>query len=198
MGVRMKVNDCDICGGRGTVRFPVRQKMNIGVDLGEGKTSPLSESLPIREYPCPECGYKIPQDKILIVQAEELIDAEYIKRDGQKFVNYIKEALVRRLATEIFEQNQINFTLLPPTDDLYCRKLAPMRAKLGIISPRIVATFEQRVNERQQMIAQEVIKEAVQRINNFGSHYEWKEIRKESAIREIYEALQKVLKDTAI
>ena len=189
----MKV-DCEICGGSGKIRLPVKPR--VGMTL-----SPEDASLSIREYACPECGYKVPQEKILIVQAQGMIEAKYVKRDGQKFMDYVKQNLAHQIGAFLFKENQIRFEKLETQDD-YGRERYPLRATLGVVSPRVVATFEDRVKEKQLAVANAVMEEAAKRIRGWGKDFEKASpnadsapIRKGDAIRFMYEVLYRFMKE---
>lgn len=185
-------SDCEICGGSGIIRLPVRGKLFASVDN-------VPKTLPIREYSCPECGYKIPQDRIMVVEAQEIIlDEEAVKFPD--YLAHVKGSITHRMAEHLFKENQISFRDVPISKDEYPRYLKSrcIRGTLGVISPRMVATFEERVRERQALVANAVVAEAVEQIRNWGASYRWSEIEKHIAIRFLFEALHKIEKSPAI
>lgn len=179
----MAINkDCDVCGGLGTIRLPVRQRLSKP-DIA------VSPSVPIREYTCPECGYKIPQDRIKIFYAQDVIVKE-VKEDD--YLNHMKNSLALRIGDEIYRDNQIIFNKQPINDPYLSRYQYCLNAKVGIISPRLVVTFEERVKERQREVAVAIVQEVTNLINNWGSYYNNRQdIMKDHAINCMHEALRK-------
>lgn len=181
----MKVNDCDICGGAGKIRLPVRQRLSVTASKNDTPTS-----MPIREYACPECGPQIPQENIMICQAEEWVDGD-IKED--EYIDHCKQSIAHRIAQGLYTNSMISFAKNTKAKQEYSwRNDYCLRGKLGVISPRLVATFEERVKEHQSMIAREVIDEAIKQIRNWGSEYKMPDISKDMVVRFMLESLNKV------
>jgi hypothetical protein len=176
------VNDCDICGDSGIIRLPVRGNMKAAPYHGTAPTA-----LSTREFPCPECGY-IPQEKVMIVQAEDIVSEE-IKEDD--YLSYCKEHIAHKMAKFIFQGGFISFSKGQLEG---FRREYSLRGKLGIISPRVVATFEERVKQYQDIKAQKVINKAIKSIRNwesFGksaSEIDFQFIQKTHAIRLLIES----------
>lgn len=183
-------NDCEICGGSGIVRLPVRQRLDV-----YSKLSDKDVSLSIREYSCPECGGTIPQENVMICQVEDLINSEESKIPD--FMEYCQRNMALKLGDFLHKENLITFSKKKAEKEMSWRDMYLIRAKLGVISPRTVATFEQRVNQRQMTIAKAVANEAVKQIRNWNSYYDKGNgaIAKDMAIRQIYESLQKIDKE---
>jgi hypothetical protein len=175
--------NCEICGGSGIVRFPIRKKLNTYPE-DYSTIRPIS----IREYPCPECSEKIPLDKIEIVQVEEHIPLEY--KTNFDLLEYIKHSMAAQIGDFLYKEEMITYT---NRKDLLNRSKS-IRAKLGILSPRQVKTFEEKVRERQIDVATSLVNEVVQSIRNWGSVYDLADISKTQVIRFLYETLDKVKK----
>lgn len=175
-------SDCDICGGRGIIRLPVQERLPACFLEGNPRT------LSIREYACPECSEHIPDEKVLIVQAEEIGDSDYADKEPE-YLDYIKGALIHRIANLLVREDQITFSRIINPPEALPRHSFHLRGKLGIISPRAVATFEQRVRQHQTLVAQEVIKMAAFKIDNLRSHYKVPLIGKAMAIQFMQGAL---------
>jgi hypothetical protein len=178
------MNNCDICGGSRIVRFPVREKLNTYPE-DYSTIKPLS----VREYPCPECSEKIPLEKIEIVQVEEYIPLEY-KVDFD-LLEHIKQGMAAQIGDFLYKEGMITYKT--GKEDLYTRS-KPIRAKLGVLSPRQVKTFEERVNDRQLDVASSLVNEAVSQIRNWGSLFDSEYISKTVAIQFLYNILNKAKK----
>jgi len=180
------IDDCEICGGSGVIRLPVMQRLPP-IPCGDDKM-PLS--LPIREYSCPECGVNIPQEKVLIFQAEDFVSTN-IKDPG--YINSIKNHLAMKVGDALYRQGLMTFKALPED---YMQMSYPLRGKVGIISPRAVATFEERVRERQMDIVAVVVNDATDSIRNWNKIYQGEDgsIPKNIAVRLLYEVLHKAPK----
>ena len=74
-----------------------------------------------------------------------------------------------------------------------------VRATLGVVSPSVVASMEQRIAQNQQAVAQEVAKEAAGLIATWNSRHYGPNgyISKDQAISEVKAALSAVLKRRA-
>lgn len=177
------MKDCDICGGYGKIRLPVREKLSATISYY------VSISTKIREYPCPECGDLIPQENIKIVQAEDFVSGDI--RD-EEYILHCKKAMAHQIGQFLFDDYQITFTKDTRIPENAWRGDYLLRGKLGIVSPRFVAKFEERVREHQELIAKEVVEEATKSIRNWDSLCKNPIIQKEMAIRFLYEALDKL------
>ena len=181
------MKDCEICGGAGKIRLPIREKLSVFMASSES-----APTLKIREYPCPECGNQIPQENIKIIQAEDYVSGD-IREAG--YVLHCKETIAHKIGRFLFNEDQITYT---KEDSVIPEKLwrgdYVLRGKLGIISPRFVAKFEERVKEHQEGIAKTVVEEATKSIRNWDSMRQNPVIQKETAIRFLYEALDKIVK----
>lgn len=184
--------DCGICGGSGIIRLPVRHRSRIG--SYDYKTP---EILPIRQYSCPECGDYIPNEKVLIVQAEDIANGAYVT--DIEYIRSIRNSIALKIGDFLFRENQIGFTetkLDEKEEFNWGRGSYSIKGELGVISPRTVATFQQRVNQRQAYVARIVADEVVKQIRNWNSYYDKGNgpIQKDMAINFIFEVLEKTLK----
>jgi len=183
----MKRNDCDICGGSGFIRLPVRQKISLRLEDNE----PIEPRVNIRQYICPECGDTCPYEKVEIVQAQDFIPCEYLEHgENSDFISYIHQSLAMRIADFIYKEGYITYTIDREED--YYTRAKKITAKCGVLSPRQLKTFEQKVRERQKYIASSLVNDAVKKINNWGSSYGDTTINKSYANRILYELLDKI------
>lgn len=175
--------DCEICGGSGFIRLPVRQKLSV---------SKIQATTPIRQYSCPECGDFIPQEKVSILQCEELADSRYANKD-KNYLDYIYENAAYKFVSLLHKEGLITYKHGQQNTMTW---QFPIVAKLGVISPRTVATFEQRVNQQQALVARIVAEETAKQIRNWNSYYDKGSgpIHKDQAINFLFEVLEKTLK----
>jgi uncharacterized protein YlaI len=180
------MKDCEICGGSGKIRLPVRQRLNATT------SDSIPAMSPIRTYPCPECGEKISQEKIKIIQTEERVDGRINDPD---FLEHCRGSIAHQMVSFLHKERMITFTRHSADDrDYSYREGYLLRGKLGVLSPRVVATFEERVRERQKMVAGQVIDQAIKDIRNWGAFYSSGSINKSTAINILLECLHKEVK----
>jgi hypothetical protein len=179
--------DCAICGGSGKIRLPVRTLVCI-----TSGASNIPLTMPIREYECPECGPPIPQEKIMVIQAEEWVD-ERIK--DEDFWIHVKRSIGHQMGRLLVDEGMVVFEKRrEDTPNFSYREGYFLRGKLGVISPRVVATFEARVAERQKMVAVQVVDQAIKDIRNYGAFYSAPSIQKDIAVNLLLECLHKGVK----
>ncbi len=175
-------HDCDICGGPGKVRLPIRfRALAFSIDE-EPKMVDSS-----REYPCPECADVTRLERVQAAR-EETFAATYIKEPG--FLDHVRRGLAHQLAGHLLEHGYIKFER-GPQDEQNMR--FQMRGTVGVVRPGQLDNLEERIAERQVEVAQEVANEAVKQINNWGSHYGHSEILKRDANRMVGDAIKIVL-----
>jgi hypothetical protein len=179
----MTKHDCEICRGNGLVRLPIyRRLMACTIDAAP---EPVESS---RDYPCPECGDAITIGQVGALREESLV-ASYINEPG--FIDHVREGLAHLLAAQLLKDGYIKFRRGPNDDQ---RMRFQMVAMVGVVHPSKLDTLEQRIAERQDVVAREVADEAAHQIDNWGSHYGRADILKRDAGRMIRDALQIVMK----
>lgn len=176
--------DCDICRGCGVIHLPIYRR----AEFFDVNSSPVAGEIS-RSYPCPECANIIPQDRVAIVHHNSHIDSQI---EGYPDVmRSVKRDMVCGLAVDLLDSGFIRFER-GQTD---YRLRIPMRATVGVMSLKHVATLEQRIVDRQEELACEVISEAAKQIRIWGSHYSGDEgkISKGQAVDSVNAALTQVL-----
>jgi hypothetical protein len=145
---------------------------------------------PYRDYPCPECGDKIPLERVAVVQFRSQVSSEI---DDPGFQEHVRKGTAHHLIAELLDKQFISFEQMAPRegDHMY-----PLIATLGVVSPSTVATLEERISTRQAELAQEVAAEAKREIANWGSYYHGESgpIYKSQAIDAVNDALRIVLR----
>jgi hypothetical protein len=185
---------CDICGGRGKICLPVLTPLSVRYDHAH-EIKAIDESSS-REYPCPECSPRVAEDHVAILAVNGEFHV-YDNNGSQSDINgeverATQKQCARQIAHELLDNGYIAFETGP--FDKY-RMWKPMRATLGVVSKAAVASIEERVAIHRQIIAEQVVEAAEQKINNWGSHFTGSggPISKDMACRFVREALQQVL-----
>lgn len=178
-------NKCEICQGRRRIRLPLYKRLSFR--LPDAAPPPTIEDT-YREYPCPECSETVSQDRVSIVTMVTPFDDRNM---NPGFLEHIKRSSAHALVDELIKGG---FIVLKdgPSDPREFR--TSLIATLGVVSPKTVATLEQRVAKRQSEVAQKVVVEAARRIRQWGSAYSGEDgsIRKSQAIDALRDAMKAV------
>lgn len=175
-------SDCDICDGSGEIRFPVRQRFTL---RSYATVSAVDEFESARTYPCPECSETVKQEQLFVVVEVAEYDAmrpEFKFHAAKHAAKEMIAALLDRgyIALEVGQHDPARGTI-------------PVRAKLGVVSPRDMERLEERVVAHQETIANAVIERAAQKIDHYGSHYGHESVPKSVAKEALGSALRTVL-----
>lgn len=155
---------CKICCGSRRIRLPEMENV-LATRYDKG---PLT--MAIREYPCPECTTNtVSLDHIKILQCEEMADSEYLRLDQDQYLDHVKHALSLKLGNGAYKNGLMKFNVLP--EDIPTRT-SMVRAELAIVSPQVVATLDQRIEERLQGAIQRVKEAAIYAIKTWGLRHE--------------------------
>lgn len=176
---------CGICRGARVVRHAWQSQL---VEAGPSDIASAPKEITIRTYPCPNCAPQDSIDHVAVIDVQSRAVLQYEGCEG--FEDHIYHRLVDEIAHELKKGGYVKFTK-GKKDTRECTR--EWRAKLGVVSPAQVATMEQRVAQRQRVVAERLVVEAEKEINNWGSRYET--ISKERAVIFWREALDRVLKD---
>lgn len=182
--------DCVICRGSGVIRLAIYRRTRIG----DFNTESIADAEPIaeessRSYPCPECSDRLPQERLAVVQYHSLLDSEI---NDPEYVRHAKHVAAHELVAGLLKNGFIRFERGPnDARDLQF----PMMATIGVVSLKTVATLEQRIAERQDELAREVVSEAAKQIRIWRSAYTGDDgtIHKGQAVDSIQAALTRVL-----
>lgn len=182
--------NCEICRGNGRVRLPIFRS----VMAFSASEMPDASEEAYREYPCPECSDAVPIGRINALRDETFASSNYA--DDPKFTDHVKRALAHQLADYLMRYDYIGFER-SPIDTIQMR--FTMRATVGVVSKKVVATIEERTAQHQEALAREVMAEAGRQISNWESHYTGDEgrISKAQAIDSVRDSLRIVLEERA-
>jgi hypothetical protein len=174
--------DCDICGGRGKIRLPVMHKLsmrayNAKIEMHESS----------REYACPECSEAADDNRVMVAGAMEMTRLDLA--DEPQYAEHCKRAMVHRIADLLIRDGFVRF-VDGATDKMMRTK--ELRAYVGVVAVGAAKRIEDRINERQWEMAEKVIQEAADAVQNWGSHYTGRAgpINKSDAVRQIFDALK--------
>lgn len=155
-------HDCDICRGNGTIRLPVYRSLRFSAlppDNG------IIVDAPYRDFPCPECVGTTTDDRVRIFDAVTRIDERYADI-GQVRLS-AKRDLAFSIAEKMIDTGLLSFTERPVRHEL----MIEIRAVVGVVSKRFVASMVERIKGRQFEIATRVVQAARVSICNWASRY---------------------------
>lgn len=174
---------CEICRGSGLVRLPIYR--TAAVTAFDNSAQIIEESA--RNYPCPECADLVPQERLALVQYHSLVDARCTDKE---YIDAANEDAAHRLVGALLKGGFIRFE----HGKKDARGLTfPIQATVGVVSTKHVATMEERIAERQDEFAREVINEAGRGIESWGTSAGEGAIYKSQAIDELNLALRRLL-----
>lgn len=148
--------DCPICGGSQTIRLPVRQRISA-VRPAEYTQSTVEAS--VRTYPCPECATSVPLERVQVIEEVVKIDERYVF-DGNA-MGHAKEMAIRYLGAALVKGGFVTLETGRVDRD---QMSMPVYIRLGVVSKAAVASIEERIAQRQEEIAREVVAEAVENL----------------------------------
>jgi hypothetical protein len=146
----------------------------------------------VRAYPCPECADMVPIERLAVIQTTIEVMARPGEAGDPEYLQYARRQAANMLVRYLLDGNFIKMER-GPVDG--ARLIFPLRATLGVVSTKQVATIEQRIVERQNEVAQALIEEASKDIRHWNSHYsgDGGSIHKATAIEALKHALTVVL-----
>lgn len=178
---------CDICDGSRVVRHRVRQK--ISASFTDAAISPIA--MTAREYPCPACAKEVAPERIdVCASTVEYTDAY----KGDEYERHLHEEAAHRLVGYLLSAGLFTFTKRPAKTEWF-GATSEIIATLGVVSPRYVASLDERISARQDEVASDVVDVACAGIGVWDSHYTGNDgyIRKSQAMSEVRDALKAVL-----
>lgn len=182
----MTRSDCDICGGSGSIRLPVRAKMSARYSDYNSSIEPTQSS---RTYACPECGPSIDQERIALLYTKQDVSAHPSYMNDDRY----HEAMLRDAAHCFVDMLLRDGYIKQERGSVDTDKMVyEIRSTLGVVSPSVVASMEARIAERQGEVAVEVANEAMRLINHWGSHYGTTTLSKVEACRFVQEAVRSI------
>lgn len=177
--------DCEVCVGRGSVRIRLHSKPSV-FDPMEN-ISP--QELTARDYPCPECSASISEERVYILQSIPMTLTDEV---DPKWKEAIRRECAHGLADQFLKRGLITFSEKREKANDYTTNTVII-ATLGAVSPRHVASMEERISERQDEFAKKVVTIACAGISNWNSLFSNNSgtIYKDQAISEVCGALFK-------
>ena len=178
------MNECPVCRGSKRIKLPLYHPVSASFS-GEPDWTVREAS---REYACPECS-GVPESRVNILGcAASIFSPEPIDPNQ---IEAMRHHMAREMAENLVKDGFVRIEVGPVGDDLR----SEVTATLGVVSERVVASMEQRIAERQELVAREVTSAAVAGIRVWGSYYTGDDgsISKSQAIDAVREALKAVL-----
>lgn len=155
----MRPQDCDVCGGRRVITLPVVRRIPLA-PMAKFEASATTVSR--RQFPCPECGPQVSENRVKIMEFGATIAAQALGYFGQggvpaEFVAMAQRDAARTIHEAMLQQGLFSFERGPyDRNDM----TEPHYARIGVVAPAVVASMEERIAERQEELAREVVKEA--------------------------------------
>ena len=178
--------DCEVCCGAGLVRLALHRAVRAAPF--DAAIEPTVEQS-WRDYPCPECADMIPLARVATVEFHSLLDTRI---HDPEFTKHARRRAVQGMLAGIFNKGFVTFEMGKPNTYQMTR---PMIATLGVVSPTKIASIEERVAQRQNLVAQAVLDRAARRIRAWASNQQGPtgSVPKEVAIGDFRDALVEVL-----
>lgn len=177
--------ECEICCGRKTIRLPVYRMVAV-----ESTADDVSLDEASREFPCPKCSPNlVPTERLTTIR--EKIESAAPYASDPRYMEAMRYGMARLMAERMLRGGYITFEQSDP-DELGRFSL---RGRAGVVHPRHVAKFEERVAERQFEVAAALVEENKREIGNWGSYYHGREggsVGKWQAIEWLETAFKKV------
>lgn len=180
------MDECGICRGRRTIRLPFYRP--VVLEDVAGFSLPADVDALSREYPCPECcsGSYVPFTRLGAIK--EKVEGNAVYSSDPRFMESMRRGVVVAMADRMLRDGFVTFEQSAPD----YRGYFTLRGTAGVVHPRHVAKFEERVAERQFEVAAALIEQTESDINIWGSHYRVDEVKKSQAIAWLREAFNKV------
>jgi hypothetical protein len=184
------MRDCPVCCGSRKVRLPWMKPMAPARYRAESVALMAVEKI-YQDYPCPECAPSTNEDRVAILEfgATVAVPPDNDPRREEAIRREAAFHIVDRLLKDGF----ISFREDRTGEDYTLTY--EVRGRLGVVSPAIVASMEERIAERQADVARQVAVQAAEEIRVWGSYYTGDEgpIHKGKAVEAVQKALDKVL-----
>lgn len=175
------MTECPVCRGARFVRLPLYHPATFTeVDSG-----PLGSCEAYREIACPDCTDQVPFNRLGVLKEVKAIEQTGTLEEAQIRGIPTRQA-VHAMVDRIMRDGLMAVEKVPTTRGYQ------LRCTLGVVAPHHVATFEERVAERQFEVANEVAEDAAREIEVWGSYYGQQTIHKSQALQSIAAALRKV------
>lgn len=181
-------SDCDICGGRGKITLPVRLHASA-CRMPSTDTARIRYEESSREYACPECSEVADDNRIMVAHAHQEFPAHYARDPG--FMEHVRRSMAPVLADLMIKDGFVRFA--DGREDVP-NMTRSLHAYVGVVAVGAAKRIEDRINERQFDVADEVIKAASAEIRHWGSAFSGPEgnIGKGHAVETMLNALKAI------
>lgn len=152
----MRPEDCDVCGGRRVITLPVVRRISLAP---MAKFEASATTVSHRNFPCPECGPQVSENRVKIMEFGATIAAQALGYFGQggvpaEFVAMAQRDAARTIHEAMLQQGLFSFERGPyDRNDM----TEPHYARIGVVAPAVVASMEERIAQRQEELAREVV-----------------------------------------
>ena len=180
-----EIAPCPVCSDRRRIRLPLMRVVSV--------VQPSSDMMPTieetsREYDCPECVKKIKTERFEAVKLMSWMDGAMPEEQKVWWRENAVKLMGRMIAEKLLEDGMIEFKKIEP--DVYHDE--GIQGTIYVALPQHWEPIEERIAERQMVVADEVAAESKRLIDNWGSYFGHAEILKQDARREIDEAVRHV------
>lgn len=181
-------NNCPVCGGSRKITVPLRRMAEVQVAAEDAWKLPAAIERTSREYPCPECSQQFVQySRLATVSISREARAEY----REMAAGHIRRNLAAAIGDYMLRHDLIAFSEEDGTE-MHGFSCVRFIAKAGVVAPKKVAEFEDRVRERQFEVADQFAEAYAAEVSNWGSDYGVPNVQKAQALAWIREVLARV------
>jgi len=179
-----EMEKCPVCRGSRRIKLPLYHPVSAAYDSGPIDVDVRPSS---KEFACPECAPQVPEERVAILEFGAMVQSV----DDPRYEDAVRKQAAHTLVDSILRKGFIRFRK-GSVDEFNMRY--EMTGRVGLVSPSVVASMEERIAERQKEVAEEVAARAAAEIGLWGSHYTGDEgpIHKSTAIDAIRRAAKAV------
>lgn len=176
---------CEICLGARVIRLTRHRPLSVA----EISTSELASELPdfYATFPCPECAGVIAEERVEIgyTQSE-------IRDEGPELMAAVRQAHATSLGRMAKTKGMMTTREQRRLSGRF--ELVNVVSRMGFVSPRRVASIEERALEAATKIVTDAVNAGLKEMWTWGSYYDGNHaIRKDVAERLVREGVKKVL-----
>jgi hypothetical protein len=176
--------ECLVCRGSRKIKLPLYHPVSAAYN---SEHITMDDCQLSKEFACPECAPKVPEDRVAILQ----FGASIRSVEDPRYEEAARKQAAHSLVDAILRKDFIQYRKGPVDKFDMCYELT---GRLGLVSKSVVASMEGRIAERQKEVAEEVAARAAAKVSAWGSYYTSDEgpIHKSQAIDAIRQALKDV------
>lgn len=185
---------CDICGNERVIRLPVRRPLSTMPEPYRDTMIVSQSAETLRTFPCPACAQVTDFGHVAIMTASVDYAADSDLIGDPTYVEHVRNGAAHDLVELLVKSDNVEHRSDVPQPSRFFGRVSRMRASIGVVSKNFVASLEDRITERQMMVADEVVKEAAAQIRQWGSLYSGLEgnISKGQAVDAVQRALRTI------